>query len=91
MGDRYVNNGETWTKSNKNRTMAGHCRRLIWYIDTNKLYGYALMQKLPYKDFEYITTSLDEEETVLQIILNTLDDNNYGYWVICDLDFTNEC
>ena len=42
MGDRIVNNGETGIKShNKN----------IWYIDARKLYGHAMMQKLPYKDF----------------------------------------
>ena len=69
-GDRYVNSN--------NKT--------ICYID-GKNYGYALMQKLPCKDFGYITaTSLDEEETMLQSILNTPDDSDYGYWVICDLE-----
>ena len=41
MGDRYVNSNN----------MAEHDQRSIWYIDANKLYGYAMMQKLPYKDF----------------------------------------
>ena len=41
------------------------------------------MQKLPSKDYEYINTSLDE-------VLNTSDDSDYGYWLICDLDHTNE-
>ena len=40
MGDRLVN-----------REPASR----IWYIDANNLYGYAMMQKLPFKDFEYIT------------------------------------
>ena len=44
--------GEAWTKS--------HDRGSLWYIDANNLYGYALMQKLPYKDFEYSNTTLDE-------------------------------
>ena len=35
MDKRYVNNN--------NKT--------IWYIDANNLYGYALVQKLPCKDF----------------------------------------
>ena len=59
MGDRCDSNnraiakhGEAWTKS--------HYLRSIWYIDASKLYGYARMQKLPYKDFEYYSTSLDE-------------------------------
>ena len=42
------------------------------------------MQKLPYKDFEYSNTTLDE-------VLNTSDDSDYGYWLICDLEYTNEC
>ena len=64
--------------------MAEHDRRSIWYNDANNLYGYALMQKLPYKDFEYSNTTLDE-------VLNTSDDSDYGYWLICDLEYTNEC
>ena len=40
-----ADHGEAWKKS--------HDRRSIWYIDANKLYGYAMMQKLPYKDFKY--------------------------------------
>ena len=42
------------------------------------------MQKLPYKDFEYSNTTLDG-------VLNTSDDSDYGYWIICDLEYTNEC
>ena len=42
------------------------------------------MQKLPYKDFEHSNTTLDE-------VLNTSDDSDYGYWLICDLEYTNEC
>ena len=61
MGDRYIN-------SSNNRN--------IWYIDADNLYGYAMMQKLPYKDFIYITTSLD-------IILNTPDDSDHGYYILC--------
>ena len=42
------------------------------------------MQKLPYKDFEYSNATLDKA-------LNTSDDSDYGYWLICDLEYTNEC
>ena len=45
--------------------MAKHDRRSIgepasqiWYIDANNLFGYAMMQKLRYKDFEHTNTSL---------------------------------
>ena len=77
MGHRYINsnnnrnsknNGEARTKSHSNSN------RSIWYIDTNNLYGYAMMQKLPYKDFKYSDASSDEGETTLQRILNTCED-----------------
>ena len=42
------------------------------------------MQKLPYKDFSFTDTTLDE-------VLNTPDASDYGYWLICDLEYTNEC
>ena len=83
MGDRYINGnkGETsvkpvsgWTKSH----------RSIWYIDANNLYGYAMMQKLPYKDFERGNPSLEA-------ILNTPDDSDHGYYIVCDVDYTNSC
>ena len=101
MGDRYIRSqsqsqrsirepasqmaehGQAWTKSHDRRSMAKHDQRSIWYIDANNLYGYALMQKLPYKDFEYSNTTLDE-------VINTSDDSEYGYWLICDLEYSNE-
>ena len=43
-----------------------------------------MMQKLPYKDFQFTTTILDT-------ILNTPDDSNHGYYIVCDIDYTNEC
>ena len=48
----------------------------IWYIDANNLYGYAMMQKLPYKDFQFTTT------TTLDAILNTPDDSDHGYYIV---------
>ena len=63
----------------------------IWYIDPSKLYGYAMMQKLPYKDFEFITTTLDPRSGFLDAILNTPDDSDHGYYTVCDIDYTNEC
>ena len=43
-----------------------------------------MMQKLPYKDFQFTTTTLDT-------ILNTPDDSDHGYYIVCDIDYTNEC
>ena len=48
-------------------------------VDANNLYGYAMMQKLPYKNFEYSVTSLDK-------ILNTPDDSDHGYYIVCDIN-----
>ena len=81
------NNGETWTKSHSNENSNNNRRsrftdsnsnRLIWYIYANNLYGYAMMQKLPY------STSLDT-------ILNTPDDSDHGYYIVCDINYTNSC
>ena len=56
----------------------------IWYIDPNNLYGYSMMQKLPDKDFKFTITSLD-------CIFNTPDDSDHGYYIVCDIDYTNSC
>ena len=77
MGDRCINgnnnsNCETWTKSH----------RSIWYIEANKLYGYATMQKLPYKAFNY-SDSLDE-------IITLPDDSDHGYYLVWDIIYTNK-
>ena len=72
---------------NQNRSQIqtqSHSNRSIWYIDANKFYGYALMQKLPYKYFSFTDTTLDE-------VLNSPDDSDYGYWLICVFEYTNEC
>ena len=102
MGDRYINNrGTCFADSNTNtnanindntntntstntNTNDKVINRNIWYIDANNLYGYAMMQKLPYKDFQFTTTTLD-------VILNTPDDSDHGYYIVCDIDYTNEC
>ena len=41
-----------------------------------------MMQKLPYKDFKFTTTSLD-------YILNIPDDSDHGYYIVCDIHYTN--
>ena len=80
MGDRY----ET------------HSNMSIWYTDANDLYGYAMMQKLPCKDFEYqrtcfvdYDTSLDNGDSMLHHILKTPDDSDHGYYIVCEINYTN--
>ena len=77
MGDRYIDRQSRFADNSDGKT--------IWYIDANNLYGYAMMQKLPNKDFEFITT------TTLDVILNTPDDSDHGYYIVRDIDYTNEC
>ena len=92
MGDRYINNGNAYGNSNSNGNgNQGTCfaddndhGKTIWYIDANNLYGYAMMQKLPYKDVKYSDTSID-------VILNTPDDSDHGYYIVCDTNYTNSC
>ena len=79
IGDRIVNNGETGMKSHN---------RSIWYIDANNLYGYAMMKKLPYRDFQFTTTTTI---TTLDTILNTPDDSDHGYYIFCDINYTDTC
>ena len=43
-----------------------------------------MMQKLPYKDFERCNPSLEA-------ILNTPDDSDHGYYIVCDIDYTKSC
>ena len=43
-----------------------------------------MMQKLPYKNFEYSVTSLDT-------IQNTEDDSDHCYYIVCDNNYTNSC
>ena len=76
MGDRYIDNSDGKT---------------IWYIDANNLYGYAMMQKLPYMDFHFTTTTTLDTRGYLDVILNTPDDSDHGYYIVCDIDYTNEC
>ena len=91
MGDRYINRQNRFAENSDGKSLAKHDRRSIWYIDANNLYGYAMMQKLPYKDFEFITTTLDPRSGFLDIILSTPDDSDHVYYIVCDIDYTNSC
>ena len=43
-----------------------------------------MLQKLPYEDFKNSDTSID-------VILKTPDDSDYGYYIVCDINYTNSC
>ena len=56
----------------------------LLYLDANNLYGWSMVQDLPYKDIK-----LDTEIT-LEEILKTADDAETGYTVEVDLSFPKE-
>ena len=78
MGDRFV-------ESNENKQ--------ILYIDANNLYGWAMSQYLPTGDkkiklcCEYDSVLMNE---IKEDIFNTPDDNEYGYFVECNLEYAAE-
>ena len=57
--------------------------KTIWYIEANNLYNWVMVQKLPCKDFKYYITSQDDT-------LNTPDDIDYSYYIVCDIDYNDD-
>ena len=55
----------------------------IAYVDANNLYGWAMVQPLPYKDIKFEEINL----TTLQTILETPNDAETCYFVEVDLEF----
>ena len=79
MGDRYL-------EADKNTKLL--------YIDASNLYGWAMSQYLPTGDFKKIKV-LEIDDSVLldeikEVIINTPDDNEYGYFIECDLEYPAE-
>ena len=79
MGPRYIESDEN-TK--------------LLYIEANNFYRWAMSQSLPTGDFkkmklccEYDSVLMDE---IKEVILNTPDDNEYGYFIECDLEYPAE-
>lgn len=54
----------------------------ITYLDANNLYGYAMQQKLPYKDFKWI----DKSSLTVEQIVNYKDED-IGYLLEVDLEY----
>ena len=77
MGDRYVQS-TSGIQSDENTKLL--------YTDENKLYGWAMSQYLPTGDFKKIKFSENDDDLVLideikEDIINTPDDNDYGYFI----------
>ena len=72
MGDRYVN-----SDGNKK----------ILHMDATNLYGHSMSQLLPYDEIEMWHGHPDLYMNWLEEILNTPDDNEFGYFLEVDLKF----
>ena len=66
MGDRYVQSDENKKK---------------FYVDANKLYGWAMSEYLPSDEIKL------DRNVELKDILNTPDDSNIGYFIEVDLKY----
>ncbi len=55
----------------------------LLYVDANNLYGYAMSQYMPCKDFEWIAPS----EELIEQILSTPKDSDIGYILEADLEY----
>ena len=79
MGPRYI-------ESNENTKLL--------YIDANNLYGWAVSQYLPAGDFKKMNLCCEYDSALMneirEDILNTPDDNEFGYFIECDLEYPAE-
>ena len=83
MGPRYIESDES-TK--------------LLYIDANNLYGWSMSQCLPTGDFKKMRSftkfGCDNDELLIneikEDIVNTPDDNEYGFFIECDLEYPVE-
>ena len=74
MGDRYV-------KSDQDKK--------ILYADATNLYGHSMSQFLPYDEIEMWHGHPDKYWRWLDLILNTPDDSEIGYFLEVDLKYTD--
>ena len=81
MGDRHVQSDEN---------------KQISYIDANNLYGWAMSQYLPTGEFEILPlnpcnyTDNYNLEQLVEDLLQIPDDNEYGFFIECDLEYPAE-
>ena len=78
MGDRHVQSDEN---------------KQILYIDANNLYGWAMSQYLPTGDFKKIKLCCEYDSVLMneiKDIFNTPDDNEFGYFIECNLEYPAE-
>ena len=79
MGDRHVQSDEN---------------KQILYIDAKNLYGWAMSQYLPTGDFKKIKLCCEYDSVLMneikEDIFNTPDDNEFEYFIECNLEYPAE-
>ena len=76
MGNRHVQSDEN---------------KQILYIDANNLYGWAMSQYLPIGEFEKLNFPEEYElEQIVEDLRFIPDDNEYGFFIECDLLYPAE-
>ena len=77
MGDRHVQSDEN---------------KQILYIDANNLYGWAMSQYLPTGELEILPLNPCNYnlEQLVEDLLQIPDDNEYGFFIECDLEYPAE-
>ena len=62
--------------------------KYIQYLDANNLYGWAMSEKMPYKDFKWV--NINEVEPLKEVLTKVLLDENLGYILEVDLEYPSE-
>jgi len=84
-GDRYVDVESQNYITNPNIDKDDPAQQWLLYIDSNNLYGYSMVQKLPYSDFKWLT---EEEISNLDSLIRSnkiTGEEDVGYVLSVDL------
>ena len=57
--------------------------KIIWYMGASDLNGLGMMQKLPYKELNFVNNNLE-------VIIKTDDNRDCGCSIVCDIEGTDE-
>ena len=71
------------------RHVVSNDNKKILYVDAENLYGHSMSQVLPFDEIEMSHGHPDLYMNKFEETLNTLDDNDIGYFVEVDLKYPN--
>ena len=58
--------------------------KFILYLDATNLYGWAMTQKLPCSNYEFVNLTIND---ILNHITKPWNSYDYGYFIECDLEY----